>query len=103
MTLEEIEILDVITSTLDVIETLIHVETGTLTLDETTLDVIEIETMTVEENETTIAEIDEIETIRLEMKESLLETEKMAHQLELAWPIFLKLFHRLLRLLLLIR
>ena len=75
---------------------------GTTTLDEIgtmTLDVIEIETMTVDENETTIAEID---TICLEMKESLLETEKMAHQLELAWPIFLKLFHRLLRLLLLI-
>ena len=100
MTLDEIEILDVITSTLDVItstleviETLIHVET---------FDVIEIETMTVDENETTKAEIDEIETICLEMKESLLETEKMAHQLELAWPIFLKLFHRPLRLLLLI-
>ena len=96
-----LDVIEKLTTTLDVTLTLI----GTMTLDviETDeigtmrLDVIEIETSIAEIDETTIAE-----TICLEMKESLLETEKMAHQLELAWPIFLKLFHRLLRLLLLI-
>ena len=93
---------------LDVIETLTVIE-----IETTTLGVIEIETMTVDEIETmTVDEIEimtvdeiEIETMTVDetmFLEILLETGKMAHQLELAWPISLKLFHRLLRLLLLI-